>query len=180
MRALDLIEGMVERRSLQPIVQRLIAQLRPGSTPTPPAVSGAAASLLQAQQNSDGAATAVAPPPVLSTSYRTSLVALILRMCARQTYANVANFTWYTDVLVDLAYIALTIQPESGNLDLLLGVKLRDTLIDVAARVKAVRPYMVNKLAQLLGDEDFLENGEGAGASEVLGAAAWICGEYCQ
>jgi AP-3 complex subunit delta-1 len=101
-------------------------------------------------------------------------------MCAQETYAHVSNFTWYIDVLVNLAYISLTIQQESPNLDASLGTRLRDTLIDVAARVRAVRPYMVKKMAQLLGDEDFLENGEGAGVSEVLGAAAWICGEYCQ
>lgn len=160
-----------------------MSHLRPSSSSAANSTSAAAASLLQAQQSSDGA-TAPAPTAVLSTSYRTSLVALILRMCSSETYANVVNFNWYIDTLVDLSYISLSIALDpaaaqsAGGVS--LGVKLRDQLVDVAARVKAIRPYAVKKMASLLGDEEFLENGEGADVSEVLGAAAWICGEYCR
>lgn len=186
MRALDLIEGMVDRRSLQPIVQRLLTQLRPRSSASASSTttsSAAAAALLQSQQPS---ASRPAAPILLSASYRTSLVSLVLRMCAHQTYANVANFSWFIDTLVELSYISLSISQDSNGplaapaAEASLGHKLRDTLVDVSARVKAVRPYAVQKMAQLLGDEDFLENGEGADVSEVLGAAAWICGEYCR
>jgi len=159
-----------------------MSHLRPSSSSAANSTSAAAASLLQAQQSSDGAAAA-APTVVLSTSYRTSLVALILRMCSSETYANVANFNWYIDTLVELSYISLSIALDPAaaqSAGATLGVKLRDQLVDVAARVKAIRPYAVKKMASLLGDEDFLENGEGADVSEVLGAAAWICGEYCR
>lgn len=61
-----------------------------------------------------------------------------------------------------------------------LGVKLRDQLIDVTARVKAIRPYAVKQMVKLLGDEAILENGDGDGIEEVLGAAAWIAAEYCR
>ena len=146
-------------------------------TPLPTA---SVASRLQAQQTAD--ATPPAGPVVLSTSYRTSLVALILRMCSNATYAHVSNFEWYIDKLAELSYISLLLSqdPAAPVTSTSLGTSMRDQLVDVSARVKAIRPYAVRKMAQLLEDEDFLENGEGADVAEVLGAAAWICGEYCQ
>ncbi|KAK4058327.1 AP-3 complex subunit delta [Microbotryomycetes sp. JL221] len=191
MRALDLVEGMVDRSSLRLMVEKLMSHLRP-STPTSEAgTSAAAASLLRAQQHK--ALDASAQKPHFNNAYRTHLVALILRMCSQQTFANVSNFAWYIDTLVELSYIALSISQEpsqgQGSADKAqgsatatpsLGQMLRDQLIDVTARVKAIRPYAVTKMAELLGDEEFLENGEGADVAEVLGAAAWICGEYCR
>lgn len=86
------------------------------------------------------------------------------------------------DRLVELAYISLLIARDLSNplVGVSLGVKLRDQFVDVTARVKAIRPYAARKMAELLEDENFLENGDGAEVSEVLGAAAWICGEYCR
>ncbi|KAM0754395.1 Adaptor protein complex AP-3 delta subunit [Meredithblackwellia eburnea MCA 4105] len=171
MRALDLVEGLVDRKSLQTIVERLTSHLQPSATTS----SETATSRLQAAA---GAAAAVPPPPKLSPAYRVSLVSLILRMCSQSTYANVSNFEWYIDTLVDLAYLSLSLPPDANGVT--LGSKLRDQLVDVSARVRAIRPYAVKKMADLLGDESFLEGGDGAGVIEVLGAAAWICGEYCR
>ncbi|KAM0788195.1 hypothetical protein ACM66B_001354 [Microbotryomycetes sp. NB124-2] len=182
MRALDLVEGMVDRQSLRAIVERLMTHLKPMSGSS--AGSTAAATLLQAQQSNGRATASIATS---SNAYRTALVALILRMCSQQTYANVSNFAWYIDTLVELSYIALSISQEPAGVRAdgavsqnSLGQQLKDQLVDVTARVKAIRPYAVTKMAELSGDEDFLENGEGADVAQVLGAAAWICGEYCR
>ncbi|PSR72553.1 hypothetical protein PHLCEN_2v11546 [Hermanssonia centrifuga] len=52
--------------------------------------------------------------------------------------------------------------------------------MDVAARVSAARRYAVQLMVKLLCDDTFLYNaGEEGSCAEVLGAAAWICGEYC-
>ncbi|KAL8286990.1 hypothetical protein RQP46_003996 [Phenoliferia psychrophenolica] len=177
LRALDLVEGMVDRRSLQAIVERLMTHLRPSAS----ASTATAASRLQAHQ-ADATAPPISPPAVSST-YRISLVALVLRMCAQGTYAHVSNFEWYIDTLVDLAYLALSFPPTDASgaaSGPSLGVRIRDQLVDVAARVRAIRPYAVQKMAVILGDETFLEHGDACEISEVLGAAAWICGEYCR
>ncbi|KAI5481703.1 AP-3 complex subunit delta-1 [Pseudohyphozyma bogoriensis] len=172
MRALDLVEGMVDRRSLHPTVEKLMGHLRPSAT------TASAAAALKAQQTS----TAGTPPApaVLSTAYRTSLVALIIRMCSSSTYAHVSNFEWYLDILVELSYLSLTLPHDPSSSETSLGIKLKNQFIDVAARVKAIRPSAVRRMATLLGDETFMENGDAADVAEVLGAAAWICGEYCQ
>ncbi|GAA5998286.1 hypothetical protein JCM5350_006052 [Sporobolomyces pararoseus] len=177
MRALDLVETMVNRQNLQAIVNRLMTHLRPPSSPS--ASNSAADALRKAQQASEIAATATSSTsPALSASYRSSLILLIVRMSSSGTYANVSNFAWLIDIFVELTYISLTIQADSKTPS--IGSKLRDQFIDVAARVRAIRPYAAQKAAALIQDEDLLDQGDGVEAAEVLGAAAWICGEYCR
>ncbi|GAA5914851.1 hypothetical protein JCM6882_007820 [Rhodosporidiobolus microsporus] len=176
MRALDLVEVMANRSTLQPIVKRLLTHLRPSAS-----TASAAASLLRAQQAASGSATTTPAAPTLTAAYRSSLISLILRMASSGTYANVTNFAWLIDTLVELTHIAQTLQTDStATSTSSVGAKLRDQLIDVTARVKAIRPYATKKMAALIQDEDFLEDGDGADATEVLGATAWICGEYCR
>lgn len=95
----------------------------------------------------------------------------ILSICSQNTYENVTNFEWYLSVLVDLAHIA--------NVN--IGGEIRDQLVEVVGRVKAARPYAVKLMRALLTDDSLLltANDEGS-CSEVLWAAAWICGEYCE
>lgn len=90
-------------------------------------------------------------------------------MCSQSTYENVTNFEWYLSVLVDLAHVA--------NVD--IGAPIRDQLVDVVGRVRACRPYAVKLMYTLLCDDTMLQNaGDEGSCSEVLWAAAWICGEY--
>ncbi|KAJ7897229.1 Adaptor protein complex AP-3 delta subunit [Mycena olivaceomarginata] len=95
----------------------------------------------------------------------------ILTMCSQSMYENVTNFEWYLSVLVDLAHVA--------NVD--IGSQIRDQLVDVVGRVKGVRRYAVKLMYTLLCDDTMLYNARDEGScSEVLWAAAWICGEYCR
>lgn len=144
-----------------------MTHLKPSTKP-----SSAMAHLL-AQQNGTPA-----PSVILSATYRTSLISLILRMCSTSTYTNITNFEWYIDTLVELAYVALQLPSDSTSSS--LGLQIRDQIIDVVARVKAIRPFAVKRMAILLSDENFLDNGQGADVAQVLAAAAWICGEYCR
>lgn len=117
--------------------------------------------------------------PLTSPTYRNLLTHRILSLTARNGYGNVEDFEWYFAVLVDLAYVS----PVPGT-------ALRDALVDVAVRVRAVRGYAVKLCARLLGDDTFVSNaasrgsldevGDLAGSAEVLWAAAWICGEFCR
>jgi AP-3 complex subunit delta-1 len=91
-------------------------------------------------------------------------------MCSQNTYDNVIDFEWYLSVLVDLAYVS--------NVD--IGTQIRDQLVDVVGRVRAARSYAVKLMVKVLSDDTFLLHaGEQGSCSEVLWAAAWICGEYC-
>ncbi|KIK25351.1 hypothetical protein PISMIDRAFT_9708 [Pisolithus microcarpus 441] len=90
-------------------------------------------------------------------------------LCSDSMYDNVTNFEWDLSVLVDLTYIS--------GVD--VGAQIHDQLVDVVERVWAVRAYAVKLMVKLLSDETLLVHaGEPGSCSEVLWAAAWICGEY--
>jgi AP-3 complex subunit delta-1 len=192
LRALDLVEGMVDRHNLVSIVSRLTSHLLPSS----PTRSQTARSSLRSlgRGGGGGAPAAATTEPSLSPAYKTQLANLVLNISSRSTYANVSNFEWYIDALVGLSYLSLDLVPvrsgdgrrtgtteeeeeregggEGGGVD--VNRRIADLLADVCSRVRAVRPYASQKMATLVGDESFLEGG-GEG---VAGAAAWIIGEY--
>ncbi|KAF9486404.1 Adaptor protein complex AP-3 delta subunit [Pholiota conissans] len=165
MRALDLLSAMANRSNLQSIVQQLLAHLvgdAPSSLPT------AGQSLVQ----SVSPVVIGAPKPnspSQSPAYRLTLAQRILNLCSKSTYENVGNFEWYLSVLVDLANVA--------NVD--IGSEIRDQLVDIVGRVRGARRYAVSLMYTLLSDNSFINNtSEEGSCSEVLWAAAWICGEY--
>lgn len=115
------------------------------------------------------------PPPDSSSPpipdyYRVELIRQILAMTTRDNYANIGNnFEWYVAVLVDLARIA--------KVD--LGKELGNELLNVTVRVKSVRAFSVKVLKDLLRDFDVMGGMDKMpGQTAVLGAAAWIIGEY--
>ncbi|KAF8913207.1 Adaptor protein complex AP-3 delta subunit [Gymnopilus junonius] len=166
MRALDLLSAMANRSNLQSIAQQLLTHLvRDTSTVLPTAAQSLA------QNNAPPSLTATNTfSPSQSSAYRLTLAQRILSLCSRSTYENVSNFEWYLSVLVDLSHVA--------NVD--VGAEIRDQLVDVVGRVRGVRRYAVKLMYTLLSDDTILRNATEEGScSEVLWAAAWICGEYC-
>ncbi|KAJ2923145.1 hypothetical protein H1R20_g13948, partial [Candolleomyces eurysporus] len=166
MRALDLVSAMVNQGNLQSIVQQLLSHLVPESSSD---TLSAAQSLEQAITSP--ASTRNADSPSKSPAYRLILTQRILDICSQGTYENITNFEWYISVLVDLAHIC----------NVAVGPQLQEQLVDVTSRVRAARPYAVKVMYTLLTDESLLHNArDPKSCSEVLFAAAWICGEYCQ
>ncbi|KAI9454892.1 Adaptor protein complex AP-3 delta subunit [Lactarius psammicola] len=165
MRALDLLSAMVTKDNLQSIVQQLLSYLvRPDSTPFPAAASSLAVAITSPPSEGEGSTL----PPAQLSSYRLTLVQRLLAMCSHDTYDNIVDFQWYLSVLLDLTYVA------SVN----VGEQIRDQLVDIVARVKAVKRWAVELMTRLLRDDTFLANSQEEGScSEVLWAAAWICGE---
>jgi AP-3 complex subunit delta-1 len=109
--------------------------------------------------------------PPLPTHYRVEVVRRILAMSTRENYVNVGNnFEWYVAVLVDLARIA--------KVD--VGTELGEEILNVTVRVKSVRAFSVRTLRDLLRDFEVMAGGadKAEGQAGVLGAAAWILGEY--
>lgn len=108
--------------------------------------------------------------PSQNPAYRLILSQRILALCSDNTYENVDDFEWYLSVLVDLAYVA--------SVD--IGAQIRDQLVDVTTRVRGARRFAVSLMVKILCDDAFMVNAvEPGSCSEVLWAAAWICGEYC-
>ncbi|KAI9570124.1 adaptin N terminal region-domain-containing protein [Boletus coccyginus] len=165
MRALDLVTALVTRHNLQSIVQQLLSHLvQPESSSLPSAVQSLSQHVVPSIPSKAPSA------PSQSSAYRLVLSQHIISMCSNSTYDNVVDFEWYLSVLVDLAYIS--------NVD--IGAQIRDQLVDVAGRVRAVRAYAVKLMVKVLSDETLLLNaGEPGSCPEVLWAAAWICGEFC-
>ncbi|KAG0187198.1 AP-3 complex subunit delta-1 [Apophysomyces sp. BC1034] len=151
LRALDLIVGMVNRKNVVDIVKRLVAHLVPPSTLSAPS------SLHE-------------PSAILDPAYRADIINRIIFICSQNQYQNVTNFEWYITTLVGITYA-------SG---VNVGDVLTGQLMDVSVRVKSVRPFAVRQMFRLLSDKQFLETVKKRDSNiEVLSAAAWICGEYC-
>ena len=169
-RALELIDGMVDRSTLQPVVRQLMAHLTAER-----ATAGGSASVAALQAIAGGAG-GISDGGAGLASYRSMLAHLIVSMAGRQTYAFVANFAWLIDTLVALAYVALSLPPESSS----LGVRLADMIRDICARVRAARPHAVRKLARLLEDDTFVDGAaeDGTGAAAMLAAASFVVAEY--
>ncbi|XP_062504625.1 AP-3 complex subunit delta-1-like isoform X2 [Corticium candelabrum] len=104
-------------------------------------------------------------------AYRDELVCKITEICSQNNYQFVTNFEWYVTVLVELTKVEGT---RHGRL-------LADQMLDVAIRVKTVRPFAVKQMAVLLDNLHLLSRNPGQqGACEVLYAAAWVCGEFSE
>jgi AP-3 complex subunit delta-1 len=93
-------------------------------------------------------------------------------MTSADTYVNITDFEWYMTVLVDLAYVS--------NVN--VGEEIKERILDVTARVRGnFRPFVVQLMQRLLKDETFVANAnEDGSCCEILYAASWVVGEYCQ
>jgi AP-3 complex subunit delta-1 len=130
-RALDLLAGMVTKKSLEDLVHRLLKYV----------------------SQADG-------------KYRDELIGKIIFMCSRDKYAFLTDFKWYMGVLVDVSKLI-----GEG-----LGSLIASQLTDVAMRVETVRDFTVESMLGILLSPEVHDRR--ALQSEVLGAAAWIVGEY--
>lgn len=107
--------------------------------------------------------------PKMGNKFRDEIVSKVIDICSRSDYFYVSNFDWYITVLVTLASI------EGGTSH---GNLIAQQLLDVAVRVKEVRPYAVKQMAAILNHTDKFSTN--FSVSEVLYAASWICGEYSE
>ncbi|KAI6035898.1 hypothetical protein PISMIDRAFT_15689 [Pisolithus microcarpus 441] len=108
--------------------------------------------------------------PSHSPAYRLVLSQHIISMCSDSMYDNVTDSEWDLSVLIDLTYIS--------GID--VSAQIRNQLVNVVGRVRAVRAYAVKLMVKLLSVEMLLVHaGEPRSCLEVLWAAAWIYGEYC-
>jgi len=102
--------------------------------------------------------------------YRNELVLKMIQMCSQNNYANIVNFEWYLNILLDLAKL-------HGKST--FGDVLAFQILDVTVRVKSIRQYSVEQMQIiLLNIEQLIQIFTKNGALSVLKSAAWICGEF--
>ncbi|XP_012280988.1 AP-3 complex subunit delta-1 [Orussus abietinus] len=102
------------------------------------------------------------------TTYRDELLSKIIQICSQNNYQFITYFEWYISVLVELTKMEGT---KHGQL-------VATQLLDVTIRVQAIRKFAVEQCALLLENVHLLTGQPRATMSEVLYAAAWICGEF--
>lgn len=110
------------------------------------------------------------------TAYRDELMEKIINICSQNDYQYVTNFEWYVSVLVELTRM------EGGGRGR-HGALIAAQMMDVAIRVETIRGFAVAQMALLIENSHLLMGGggvggRGSGATEVLYAACWICGEF--
>ncbi|KAF2185128.1 Adaptor protein complex AP-3 delta subunit [Zopfia rhizophila CBS 207.26] len=198
--ALDLVVGMVNSDNLTAIVGRLMRQLRNAplaSSADDPAndrgrqsgvvpfaesdESDAEESLRPAEQKSNQA-------PPLPEDYRINVIKRILEMCSCDTYANITDFDWYIDVLVQLVRVSpatkqrSTLNEADNNFDHSdeIGRDIGRELQNVAVRVKSVRSEAVDAAQSLVlvDRRDQMFPSSSNGGQGVLEYAGWLVGEY--
>ncbi|KAI7587036.1 Adaptor protein complex AP-3 delta subunit, partial [Hortaea werneckii] len=198
-RALDLVVGMINANNLSAVVERLMRQLKNSgrADDTADPVNDRAMHdgiVPMADDEDDELQTPVRPKgpkeaqaPPLPDDYRTSVIERILEMCSRDTYANMNDFEWYIQVLVDLVKQcpahagagSYGTHPTSKSQPSVADA-VGSELLNVAVRVKAVRPEAASAAQTLLLIERRSEMFPSAstGGQGVLAAAAFIAGEY--
>ncbi|CUS10743.1 unnamed protein product [Tuber aestivum] len=198
-RALELVVGMVDPDSLPDVVGRLIRQLKPNTNraeeqPAEPEATG------DESEDEDMEEEVMHPrrtrgeavPFELPEGYKRAVITSVVEMCSRDMYANVGDFEWYLDVLIQLIRYAPPAstssmgdegdeleeegQGESDRQD--VGEAIGKELRNVAVRVRSVRREAVRYAGMLVGKREGMFPVAGGGGRWVLGAAGWIVGEY--
>ena len=187
---------MVNSDNLQAVVNRLMKQLQDRSDLQTPTPSGAdykvSTEELATESDSDvlekPISAEISGPPstqAIPNDYRNTIIHYVLDMCCREAYANIIDFKWYVDILIQLVRILpskddKTARPEPyrdhGHIDevaFTVGAELRN----IAVRVASVRAYTV-RIVNVLLDPAQNPEGTSVGARHVLEFAAWIVGEY--
>ena len=85
-------------------------------------------------------------------------------------YQFISNFEWYVSVLVELAQI-------DGSKH---GSLIASQMMDVTIRVESIRLFSVKQMSLLLQNHHLLLSSQRGCSTDVLFAAAWICGEFSE
>jgi len=204
LQALDLIMGMVDSDNLIAVVERLMRQLKSAPISTLTADEGQSNALgVEPAADYDGedpeeilkpAADHSHGTTALPAEYRISTIRRIIDMCSKDTYANIVEFEWYVDILIQLIKLmpipnATPGELQASNEDLddgqisgkfdiasIIGWELRN----VAVRVSTVRADVVTASFSLMATHasDSRLTSFGIGEGAVLACAAWVLGEY--
>lgn len=192
-KALDLVQGMVNSDNLVSIVSRLMRQLKNASAEernaaaTDPADLESDEEALERRINPTQKSRDQAPP--LPDDYRIDVINRILSMCSQQNYGNLNDFEWYIDILTQLVRTAPLPRPVNDP-DMLaasgksypsdVSERIGDELRTITVKVPAIRPACLEAAEVIISQ--FSTDAAG-GSLTICGAlrpVAWIIGEFAQ
>ena len=195
--ALKLLSGLTGPHNVVDIVNHLMRQLGPGglkstSAPTnqvvPKWTEDAESESVERLSLTEDASTHSADL-FMSDSYKATVIRQILQMCSQNSYANVIDFRWYLQVLVQLCHdaslgssSALALQDNTelahseNTTTTLLGSELRN----IAVRVTNVRPDVVKESFAILMAQARHPTLFQAGHRQILEYIVWVTGEYTE
>jgi AP-3 complex subunit delta len=191
-KALDLVQGMVNNTNLVSIVSRLMRQLkaaassaekRNGHKSEEVAVEDEEdpESLLRPQAQPDGVT-------YLPDDYRVDVIGRILTMCSSNNYANLTDFDAFIDILTQLVRNApvatksddADIAPASSSRATDISERIGNELRIVAVKVRAVRPSAVRAAELVISDLNSSSSGSRPLDFRVLKPLSWLVGEYSE
>ncbi|KAK9412821.1 putative AP-3 complex subunit delta [Seiridium unicorne] len=190
-KALDLVQGMVNSDNLVSIVSRLMRQLKNASAEernaalTDPADLESDEEALERRINPSQKTKEQAPP--LPDDYRVDVINRILSMCSQQNYGNLTDFEWYIDILTQLVRTAPLPRPvndtdaaavagksNAGDVSERIGDELRT----VTVKVPAIRSACL-EAAEIIMNQFSKDAPSGSLiVSGALNPIAWIIGEF--
>ncbi|KAI2473744.1 Adaptor protein complex AP-3 delta subunit [Annulohypoxylon bovei var. microspora] len=190
-KALDLVQGMVNGDNLVSIVSRLMRQLKLSSSAdrrtNPSGLSPGDSDDEDLEKTIDSASRSANQTPPLPDDYRVDVISRILNMCSQNNYGFLTDFEWYIDILTQLVRTAPLPRPISdmdslsasgksndGDISERIGGELRN----ITVKVQALRPMCVRAAEAILSQ---LNSDTVIGqpiVSESLKPVAWIIGEF--
>ena len=195
LQALELVSGMVNSETLQPIVNRLLRQLRTAPLASEESKQDCVVAIKiepaadpdeddqQEKLVADRRGGDVAP---LSSDYRRDVITRILNMSSADTYANVTDFEWYLDVLVQMVRLVpprpsnnqVNEPATRGKAD--IAEEIGAQIQDLAVRIRELRPEVTqaaNSLVLVTNRARLFPISVDA-AEGVLQPSAWVVGEF--
>lgn len=191
--ALDLVQGMVTSDNLTTVVSRLMKQLKSSAPTKDKGRSGSPSATPSGDSDEEAQETITSPTrakdqmPPLPDDYRADVIGRILFMCAKDNYANVADFDWYIDVLTQLVRMAPvparaadsgTAASKSSRETGDVSEKIGDELRNVAVKVRAMRSTVVRASEIILTQLNADTPAGHSITSASLKSVGWILGEY--
>ncbi|KAI0123107.1 adaptin N terminal region-domain-containing protein [Xylariales sp. AK1849] len=190
-KALELVQGMVNSDNLISIVSRLMRQLKNASAEkrngakTDPADLESDEEALERTINPSQRTEEQTPP--LPDDYRIDVINRILSMCSQDNYANLTDFEWYIDVLIQLVRTAPLPRPVS-DMDSLsasgksnvgdVSERIGDELRTITVKVPAIRQACVEAAEVIMGQFSRDTPIGHPIVSGVLKSVAFIIGEF--
>lgn len=190
--ALNLVKGMVSSDNLMSIVSRLMRQLKNSASSGRPGTQ-------RYETNSDDdieAEVAIDPSereaeqaPPLPDDYKVDVINRILAMCAQDNYSNLIDFEWYIDILTQLVRMAPVAGQVDEDLEQSVSTKLSagdvsekigDELRNVAVKVRAIRPAVVNAAELILRQLSVETASRQPVTSGAIRPVSWIVGEFAE
>lgn len=194
LQALELAAGIVTADTIHMVVDRLLEQLRFGSsgeTHDPEQVAPHPTPEISEEQTTSSDAVETTNMP---SDYRNEVIHRILDICSQNNYSDLVDFDWYVHVLVQLVSLLPPLETDDtwqqpqmsqGNsLDLRATAAFRigSEIRNIAVRVKGVRQEATRAAESLLlvDNRAIMFPAGSAIGNDVLGPIAWTVGEFAE